>query len=354
LKKTDGRWIAQWWDQGSRKKRTLGKISVVTKSQAESELAAILAPINARYASPSALVLFRDFVRNTYLPFYRRKWKRSTAMTNEARVESDLVSVLGEEPLGKLTREELQNFLDEKAANGLSFSTVAHLRWDLRQILRMAMVEGYVVRNPAELLFVPRDAPHGDSRVMTCEEVQKCLASFFDRRGALIVKLALLVGLRPGEIFALRCGRVKEGHAEISERIYRNDLDVPKSRQSVRNAALPEHLYWELERWIADLPNNGPEAWVFPSEKLTTPIAKDNLWRRDIQPILDAIGLGWVNFHVFRRTHATLMREGGADPKLVADNMGHSVDVNQNVYTQTPFQMRKEAVDALATRVSVN
>lgn len=354
LTKVDGRWVAQWWDQGSRKKKTLGKTSAMTKSMAEAELAAILAPINARYASPSALVLFRDFVRNTYLPFYRRKWKRSTGMTNEARVESYLVTALGDEPLGKLTREGLQAFLDQKAADGLSFSTVAHMRWDLRQILRMAMTEGYIARNPAELLFVPREAPHGESRVMTSEEVKKCLACFDDRRAGIIVKLALLVGLRPGEIFALRCGKVQEGYAEISERIYRNDLDLPKSRHSVRKAALPAQLYHELLRWIIALPDPNDNAWVFPSEKGTTPVAKDNVWRRDIQPKLDAIGLGWVNFHVFRRTHATLMREAGADPKLVADNMGHTVDVNQNVYTQTPFPMRKEAVDTLASRVYVH
>ena len=353
LKKIDGRWIAQWWDQGGRKKKTLGKVSTKTKSQAESELAAILDPINARYSSPSALILFRDFVHNTYLPFYRRKWKRSTAVSNAERVDFYLVSVLGDEPLGKLTREGLQDFLDGKAAEGLSYSTVAHLRWDLRQILRMAKVEGYIVRNPAELLFVPREAPRGESRVMNSKEVQKCLVAF-DGRAGLIVRLALLVGLRPGEIFALRCGRVREGYVEISERIYRRDLDVPKSRQSVRKAALPGQLYLELLSWIAALPDSSREAWVFPSEKATTPVAKDNLWRREIQPKLGAIDLGWVNFQVFRRTHATLMRESGADPKLVADHMGHTVDVNQNVYTQTPFLMRKDAVDAMANRLTVN
>ncbi len=34
--------------------------------------------------------------------------------------------------------------------------------------------------------------------------------------------------------------------------------------------------------------------------------------------------------------------------------MGHTVDVNQNVYTQTPFPMRKEAVDTLDSMVYLN
>lgn len=69
---------------------------------------------------------------------------------------------------------------------------------------------------------------------------------------------------------------------------------------------------------------------------------------------LEDVGLGWVNFQVFRRTHATLMKANGVDPKLVADNMGHTLDVNQNVYTQSSLTQRIAAVDTLAAGVYVN
>jgi hypothetical protein len=35
------------------------------------------------------------------------------------------------------------------------------------------------------------------------------------------------------------------------------------------------------------------------------------------------------------------------DPKLIADKLGHTVDVNQNVYTKASGARRKVAVDAL-------
>ena len=41
------------------------------------------------------------------------------------------------------------------------------------------------------------------------------------------------------------------------------------------------------------------------------------------------------------------MRERNVDPKLVADQLGHSVDVNLNVYTDTALVLRKEATTAL-------
>jgi hypothetical protein len=41
------------------------------------------------------------------------------------------------------------------------------------------------------------------------------------------------------------------------------------------------------------------------------------------------------------------MRELKVDPKVVADQLGHSVDVNLNVYSKTALGLRKKAVDAL-------
>ena len=65
--------------------RKLGRTSQVTKAHAQSALAAILAPINDANETPSERKSFGDFVEYVYLPFYRRKWKRTTVMTNEDR-----------------------------------------------------------------------------------------------------------------------------------------------------------------------------------------------------------------------------------------------------------------------------
>ncbi len=86
---------------------------------------------------------------------------------------------------------------------------------------------------------------------------------------------------------------------------------------------------------------------MFPSEKRITPLAKDNCWRRGIGPRLEAVGLAWVNFQVMRRTSASLLRELAVDPMIAADQLGHSVDVNLNVYSKTALGVRKEAVNTL-------
>jgi hypothetical protein len=45
-----------------------------------------------------------------------------------------------------------------------------------------------------------------------------------------------------------------------------------------------------------------------------------------------------------RRTHASLARERGIDPKLVADQLGHGLGVNLDVYTVAALGQRQHAV----------
>ena len=352
LKKVDGNWIAQWWEDGHRRKRTLGRVSTVAKAKAQADLNAILAPINSRASAPSPSLVWGEFVNHTYLPFYSRKWKLSTKMTNEERLRVHLMPIYGLRKLGSFTRDELQDLLDAKAKASLSYSIVAHLRWDLRQIFRMAVQEGHLLRNPAELLFVPREAKRPEYTVMTLKEVQICFAAL-EQRERLVAKIAILAGLRPGEILALKWGHLSETHVDIRQRVYRGRIDSPKTSNSLRKAALAQGVLDDVRDWKTLSLDASDDAWVFPSETGKTPLSRDNLWRRHIGPQLEAVGLGWVDFHVMRRTHSTLMNELHDDPKLVADQLGHTVDVNQNVYTRASVARRKKAVDALESALPV-
>ena len=350
LQKVDGVWIARWREDGRRPARTLGLISKMSKATAQSELAAILAPINGRSSSPSETCSFGDFVANVYLPFYRRKWKDSTGNENESRIACHLTSEFAASTLKIFSRDELQGLLDRKAAMDLSFSVVDHLKWDLNQIFRMAVAEGYLQRNPAALLFTPRTCRRAATRIMNVEEV-RLLFSVLDVREQLIAKLAVLAGMRPGEILGLTWERLTAQYADIRQRVYRGEVDSPKTVRSTRWAALSNGLRASIEEWKTLSLDTSDDAWVFPSEKLTTPLSKDNCWRRNFLPRLSKVGLGWANFQVMRRTHSSLLGDLGVDPQVRAEQMGHGVDTNANVYTHASFDRRLQAVNDLEERI---
>ena len=113
-------WVAQWWQDGHRRNRVLGPVSKMTKSKARAELAAIVAAVNNNTSALSGDCKFQYFMKQVFLPFYRRKWKLSTTMTNEDRFKNHLISELGNRVLSSMTRDELQNLLDRKAARSVS------------------------------------------------------------------------------------------------------------------------------------------------------------------------------------------------------------------------------------------
>ena len=344
VRKQRGRWIGSWTVDGKRGSQVVGLVKDMTKTEAREKVAKIVTEGRAESETCRAW-RFGEFVEKVYFPYYTRKWKDSTRDNNINRVNVHLVKTFKDRELRSFRRDELQDLLDLKTSVPLSFSVVDHLRWDLKQIFDMAVAEGHIERNPALLLFTPKEAAKPVRRVMTMKEVQTCFEAL-DQRERLIAKLAIIAGMRPGEIFALTWSRLTATYADIRQRVYRGVIDTPKTDQSVRKAALPEKLLREIEAWREDAVETRDNAWVFPSERMT-PLSKDNCWRRSMEPKLARVGLEWVNFQVMRRTHATLMKALGVDGKLVADQLGHSLDVNQNIYTQSPVESRLDMVNQL-------
>lgn len=152
IEKQRGRWIGRWWVDGGRKSRVLGLVKDMSKSKAREAVNRIVAEENAkRQANPCWH--FGEFVDEVYVPYYSRKWKKSTRENNVNRTKIHLVANFKDREMSGIQRDELQDLLDERAKRGLSFSVVDRLRWDLRQIFEMAVAEGHIQRNPA-LLFV--------------------------------------------------------------------------------------------------------------------------------------------------------------------------------------------------------
>jgi integrase len=143
------------------------------------------------------------------------------------------------------------------------------------------------------LLFTPKTAAKPIHR-MTVERVRCCFAAL-GQRERLIARLAILAGMRPGEIFALTWGRLTATHADIMQRVYRRKLDTPKTDNSTRRAALSAGLLADIEAWRSVAGSAKDDAWVFPSERMT-PLSKDKCWRRSMLPKLQVVGLAGCNF----------------------------------------------------------
>jgi len=345
-------WVAQWWEDGSRRSKVLGRCSELTKTQAESALAALLQPVNEGAGLVQQPVFtFKRYVEEKYLPFGRRTWKESTRMTTEPTIRMHLCQHLGDELMTAITREQLQDLLDQKSRT-LSRSVVDHLRWHLSGIFKLAQSDGVVTHNPAGKLSVSKAKAETEKRVMSPEQIRLALA-VLGLRDRLIFRLAVFDGMRPGEVLAIRLGNVSGNSLLVDQRVYKGMFDTPKGRKGKKTSriiALSGGTVADLELWRTSLPNQEPDALLFQSEAGTV-LWRDNVWYRSMKPTLEVVGLGWATFQVLRRTNASLARKANVDDKVAADQRGHGLGVSLEVYAVSDLQQKLAAVAKLESEV---
>ena len=337
-------WYAQWRESGTCRSKELGLCSLMSRGEAEVTLAAILQPINVDAGLRIRPVYtFKQFVEVVYLPVCRGKWKVSTGMTEGSRLQAHLTTTLGQRPMHEIHREDLQSLLDSKSRN-LARSVVDHLRFRLRSIFELGVTEGIVERNPAVSLYTPKQCKSGRERLILTPQETLQMTEALDLREKLIVRLATWEGMRPGEILGLQVGDVGTESISVQRRVYKGNIDSPKTTRSIRQVALTNGTTTLLNAWIDRLPDRQSGTWLFPSEKLATPLRRDNLWRRNMLPKLKKISLEWATFQVMRRTFATFSKQVGVDPHTRSAQMGNTVDVGENEYAVSQLEDKLEAV----------
>jgi integrase len=344
-------WVLLYRDGSSRKYATLGLHAKMSKSQAEAIRDELLNEVHARNAiSVDRHITFGDFLEGVVLPYFRAKWKRSTAGTTENRIKHHLTTEFGGKKLSELSLNGMQQFLNRKAGS-FSRSIVAHLRWDLSAIFKLAVAEGYAERDPTGSLYTPKLAVTAESRVMKKEEVEQYIAALHQRE-RVIVHLAIFSGMRPGEILGLQRRHISDDckTVRVEQRLYRGDIDTPKTLTSARIVAIPSKTANQLSEWMG-MVEGRPNSWVFASENPLKPMWRDNVWTRQMKTKLEAVGLGWANFQVLRRTHASLGHDAGIDPKVAADQRGHGIGVAIDTYTRSALSRRAEAAEQLEIAV---
>jgi integrase len=350
-------WVVLYYDaKGERRYHTLGLASEMKKGEADEKRQEYMREINGgdRTMGPTRPPTIQEFIDQVYLPFYRGKWKESTASTTENRISHHIGKEIGGQCLEDLTLARLQQFLEQKAASGLSFSVVDHLRWDLTSLFELAVSEKVISVNPTPALYTPSSAKRVIGQAMSGEQVEQALDAL-EHREKVILQLAVFAGMRPGELLAIQRQHVTSEASiiEIRRRVYRGKFADPKNGM-VRTIAVPPRTASLLRDWMESAVDRDPEAHVFAGET-GQPLWRSSLLEDHIKAKLEPISLGWVNFQVLRRTHASLGHKAKVDPKVAADQRGHGIGVALDVYTKSSIEERAAAVkqleDAVLTKV---
>ncbi|WP_424213587.1 tyrosine-type recombinase/integrase [Streptomyces sp. BI20] len=281
----------------------------------------------------------------------------NTMVGYRVAVRKHLIPALGAHRLDRLKPEHIETFYRRMKEGGAKTGTVHQIHRTFRTALNQAVRRGHIGVNPILLATPPRT---GDFEVepYNVREVQRLLAAAGERRNSARWAVALALGLRQGEVLALKwedvdcegaflmvrrsrhrpqyahgceepCGRKAAGYCPDRRRT-NPELAPTKSRAGRRAVGLPQELVsllrahrvaQESERAAAGgrWEENG---LVFPNEHGRNPSHRRD-WA-EWKELLAAAGVRDGRLHDARHTAATVLLILGVSERAVMGLMGWS------------------------------
>lgn len=366
----DGRWLARIRDaNGKEKERT-----TVRKIDAERWLDEMNAAIIRRdYRDPR---LGRTPLRAWAAEWLELQLWRDGTRAAVANSLNHILPVLGDRPLDKITKAQVQQFV-----NGLELapSTVATVHQHLRTMLRAAVEHDRILRNPAVGVKLPK-VNKAPVVPLTVEQVRLLTDDAPPFLRAAVAAIGAGLGLRSGEMLGLTADRVEWLRRQV--RVDRQlltpptgqpALAPPKTEASYRTVpasavvleTLTEHVRQFGTGVILDEKGNA-QALLFHIDG--RPIRRNHftkMWRatvararaaeaeaarqagRDETPTIPAD----VRFHDLRHHFASLLISSGCSVKAVQLALGHaSAKVTLDTYSHlwpTDDDRIRQAVEAM-------
>lgn len=281
-------------------------------------------------ARPRTRETFEDYARS-WIDSYRGRTSRGLSDTTRRDYRRTLdqwaIPFFGALRLSDIEPPDLREFVRHMEKRGQKAGSIRKNLAPVKALFATAYEDGAIPSNPTQGLrvaVVDRGTEDKRAKMMTREELRFVLAALPDEWRPFFTLLAQ-TGLRVSEAIGLTWGDVDLGQKprlEVKRQNYRGDVKELKSAHSRRTIPLSAGMARTL-RELGARTYAGEAAPVFVTAT-GGPLNANNLRRRVLDKATGPLGLGWVGFHTFRHTCASLLFAGGKDVKQVQEWLGHA------------------------------
>jgi integrase len=287
-------------------------------------------------AAPEAEITVSDFWEQVYLPHVERNTKASTIHGYKAIWRQHLSVAFAGTNLADYQTHDATRYLTSLAERQLGARTIAHIRslasGMFRHALRLNRIKVNPWRDAGSLSMVKKsDATHA----YTLEQAEGISNALVDHPPAqLVFCLAAFLGLRPGEISALKWDDVDGDWIHIRRSAWRSIVGTTKTEESVASVPLIEPVKSMLSAWRLTKTTD----WVFPNRS-NNPMEMGGFCKRIVIPVLKEKGIKWHGLYAGRRSAATLLVQLTGNAVAAQFVLRH-----KNLSTTTAFYVKPVSV----------
>jgi len=351
-------WVLRWREdvlqpngsvQRMQRAETLGPISTINRQSARAILRTKVEAQNLNQRRPQAAMPLKEFIAAEWKPSARLALKKSTVRYYNLILDRHILPTFGASPLCELNRVKIEGLMSQLRQRGHESGTLRGVRATFATVLRTAVERGFLDTNVAHGIRIRSTSVRAVPRFYTPQQVRLLLPELSEPCRT-VVQVAVLTGMRIGEILALRWKRLdlRRATLEVAETFSEGEFGTPKTRSSHRVIPLSTLLISVFETLRSKVPSSASDDLVFMTPK-GTPLSSKNLCNRELAPSCDRIKQPRISWHSFRHTHATLLTETGESIKTTQALLGHSdLGTTLNTYSHVIPDSQRRAVERVA------
>jgi integrase len=342
-------------------KRKWHSLKATGKRQAQLECASLISAINGgTYLEPSNKMTMAIYLDRWLAHMVSQVSPHSHERYSQI-VRKNLVPLIGSVVLTRLQPDQISTAYSKALSTGrrngkggLSPRTVHHMHRILKQALRQAVRWLLLYRNPADSVDPPKvERLHLDTYDMA--RTAALIAAMRGKRMLVPVILAVLCGLRRGEIAALRWRNVNLAASQIAvvESAEQTKAGIRykqptggRARTVALSATVTEELRAHRLRQAEELLKLGigqADDIFVVARADGQPLQPRSLTHEWVR-LLATTELPRIRFHDLRHAHATHLLSSGVHPKIASERLGHSkVGITLDLYSHVLPGMQADA-----------